>query len=112
MDKNHNKEGHMKKKTNVRKVIRQIVREEVAMAIGEVITELKQPSQQTQPKVKKKIVEKELQKQMEENQIPNTFQSGMSKSKLKMTLDLLNSGPRCFLAMLNDVLTTYCNNQI
>ena len=44
MDKNQNKEGHMKKKTNVKTIIRQIVREEVAMAIQEVITELKQPS--------------------------------------------------------------------
>ena len=56
MDKNQNKEGHMKKKTNVKTIIRQIVREEVAMAIQEVITELKQPSLSSpKQKVKKKI---------------------------------------------------------
>jgi hypothetical protein len=65
MDKNQNKEGHMKKKTNIKTLIRTIVREEVAMAIGEVVNELKQPSlsskstqQVSQPKSKKKIVEK------------------------------------------------------
>ena len=62
MDKNQNKEGHMKKKTNIRTLIRTIVREEVAMAIHEVITELKQPSlsskKLSKPKPKKKIVEK------------------------------------------------------
>jgi hypothetical protein len=64
--------GHMKNKTNIKKVIRQIVREEVAMAIGEVVNELKQPSlssqQVSQPKPQKKIVEK---KQYTENSVLN-----------------------------------------